>query len=79
MTIYRRRGTDRTNFGNLAELVPQTYVIPLRDFVAIDSLFDPTRLVAIRWVFDRTPVGSVILADIGLSNLTTPFLLPEEK
>ncbi len=79
VTIYRRRGTDRTNFGNLAELVPQTYVIPLRDFVAADSLFDPSRLTAIRWVFDRTVLGTVILADIGLSNLTTPFLIPEEK
>jgi hypothetical protein len=57
-------------------LIPQTYVIPLADFRAKDARFNPATLRSIRWVFDGTFAGTVVLADIGLSNISASFLNP---
>jgi hypothetical protein len=57
VTVLKRKGRDKSSFANLAELIPQTYVIPLADFVAAAPAFDPARLVTIRWVFDGTRPG----------------------
>jgi len=48
------------------EPVLQSYVLPLADFAAANPKFDPTRLRAIRFIFDRTKRGSVILDAVGL-------------
>ncbi len=67
--IYRRKGRDKTQFPTLAEPVMQTYVIPLAAFSAGGSAFDPAGLRNIRLVFDRAPVGAVMVDDIGLTTL----------
>jgi dienelactone hydrolase len=46
--------------------VLKTFVIPLADFVAANSAFRPAELAQIRFRFDRTPAGSVVIDDVGL-------------
>ena len=48
-----------------SEPVLQSYAIPLADFVEAGDGFDPARTVRIRFVFDRTPRGSIVLDNIG--------------
>ncbi len=48
-----------------SEVVFQSFAYPLRDFVVVNPDFDPTRLAAVRFLFDRTPVGVVVLDDVG--------------
>ena len=64
--IYRRAGRDEQRFQNLFEIVPQTYVVPLADFGTAGG-FQPSRIRSIRIVFDRTPLGTVIMDDVGLN------------
>ena len=79
VTVLKRKGQDKTSFASLAELIPQTYVIPLADFTAAAPAFDPSRLVAIRWVFDGTRAGTVVLTDVGLSNIDPLFLAADKR
>jgi len=74
VTVLKRKGEDASSFGSLAELVPQTYVIPLDDFHAANPQFASGRLAAVRWLFDGTRAGTVMLTDVGLSNLAPAFL-----
>jgi hypothetical protein len=73
VTVLKRKGRDKAVFASLAELVPQTFVIPLADFRAATPSFDPGKLTTIRWVFDGTRAGTVVLTDIGLSNIDPAF------
>ena len=75
VTVVKRKGSDKKNFANLWELIPQTYVIPLADFAAAEPRFDPARLTTVRWVFDRTRAGTVVLTDVGLSRIDPAFFL----
>lgn len=77
MTVYRRRGLDASRFPTLYELMLQTYVIPLSDFVALDSGFDPGTLRSLGLRFDRAVAGTVVVTDIGLSSPRPAFLSPE--
>ncbi len=79
VTVLKRRGQDKANFASLAELVPQTYVIPLTDFIAAAPAFDPSRLARIRWVFDGTRAGTVVLTDVGLSNIDPLFFTAAKR
>jgi dienelactone hydrolase len=79
VTVLRRKGRDKTSFASQAELVPQTYVVPFADFRAATPGFDPARVRTLRWVFDGTRAGTVVLTDIGLSNIDPAFLLPERR
>lgn len=79
VTVLRRKGRDKSNFASQSELIPQTFTLPLADFRAAVPGFDPARLVSIRWVFDGTRAGTVVLTDIGLSNLDPAFLVPERR
>jgi hypothetical protein len=79
VTVLKREGRDKKDFRTEWELIPQTYVIPLADFAGAEPRFDPARLVGVRWVFDRTRAGTVVLTDIGLSNLDPGFLLPAHR
>jgi hypothetical protein len=74
VTVYRRKGRDKRNFAALYELTLQTYTIPLADLAAAEPRFDPTRLVRIRLVFDRTLAATVVLTDVGLSTPDPAFL-----
>lgn len=54
-----------------AELVPQTFTLPLADFCAANAHFDPRQLERITFHFQHAQPGSVLLDDIGFS-LQTP-------
>lgn len=49
-----------------AEPVLQSYALPLADFVKVNPAFDPRSVRSIRFIFDRTRRGSVILDGVGL-------------
>jgi hypothetical protein len=44
----------------------QSFELLLADFKTQNPAFDPTRLAAIRFVFDRSPAGVVLVNEIGL-------------
>ena len=79
VTVLKRKGRDKTSFASQSELIPQTFTLPLADFRAAAPGFDPSRLASIRWVFDGTRAGTVVLTDIGLSNLDPAFFAPERR
>jgi hypothetical protein len=67
----------RVQFRKMAALtsepILQTWSLPLRDFVEANRAFSPGALSAIRFRFDRSPKGTIILDDIGFSyNRHTP-------
>ena len=76
VNIYRRKGRDAQRLGRQSELVLQTFVIPLSDFADADAGFDAGQLSSIRLLFDRTKAGTVVVTDIGLSDLDPSFLSP---
>ena len=68
MTVTRRR--DRETASGSArsyELVLQSYRIPLVDFRAAAPGLDPRRITTVRFLFDRTPAGTVLLDDVGFA------------
>jgi hypothetical protein len=48
-----------------SEAVLQHFEFPLADFVAANPAFDPARLAQVRFVFDRTEAGVVVLDNVG--------------
>jgi len=58
--------------GPGSEPLFQTYRFPLADFAAANEDFDPERIAEIRFVFDRTPQGRVILDDVGFDGMRLP-------
>jgi dienelactone hydrolase len=72
--VNRRRGRDKSNYATTYEVVLQTYVIPLADFVRAKPGFDPARLKTLRLVFDRTVAGTIVLSDIGVSKIARGFM-----
>jgi dienelactone hydrolase len=72
--VLRRERFERTAFRSRFEIVPQTYVIPMRDFARLNSAFSARKLRAIRLVFDRVEGGTVIVDGIGVSNMDPAFL-----
>jgi hypothetical protein len=65
--IYRRAGRDAQRFTNIYELIPQTFVMPLADFVETAPEFDAAGLASIKLVFDRTDAGTIVVEHVGLS------------
>ncbi len=51
--------------GASSEVVFQSFAFRLRDFTAANPEFDATQLASIRFLFDRTPEGVVVLDDVG--------------
>jgi len=70
LDIRVRRRNDADQFGEQWELVLQSFSIPLADFDGVD----PATLSEIRLVFDLTEAGTVVVDDIGFSNLDPAFL-----
>jgi len=71
--VLRRADREQSNFANTYELVLQTYVMPLADFVTESPRFAPDKLRSIRLVFDRAPAGTIILDDVGVSAIDPAF------
>ena len=51
-----------------SEPVFQSFEFPLAAFVEADPVFDPANLTTVRFIFDRTPAGVVVLDDLGFRN-----------
>jgi hypothetical protein len=73
--VLRVAGEDKKRFATTYELVLQSYSVPLRDFVARNASFDPTRVRHIRFVFEPTIAGTIILDEIGFSKLDPAFIV----
>jgi hypothetical protein len=71
--ILRRADEEKQRYPMQYELVLQTYVMPLSDFVRAEPGFDPTHLRSIKLVFDRLVAGTVVVDDIGVSSTTGAF------
>lgn len=56
---------NQEQYGNAWEPVLQTYEIPLSKLVEADPQFEPAQLQTIRWRFDDSPTGVVILDEVG--------------
>jgi hypothetical protein len=76
--ILRRADEERQRYPTQYELVLQTYVMPLSDFVQASPSFDPTHLRSMRLVFDRLVAGTVVVDDVGISATASPFLVGGE-
>jgi dienelactone hydrolase len=72
--VMRRRDQERDRFQEHWEVILQTYSIPLSDFTAIQPDLNLSGLREIRFVFDGSPAGEVVLDQIGLSLLDPAFL-----
>ncbi len=62
----------RTRFSTIAALEPpssetalQTVILPLADFVRANPKLDLTRLRGVRFVFDRSPAGMLLVDEVG--------------
>jgi len=71
---YTRLANESKQFGKPWEITLQTFELPLADFAAAAPGFDPTALSAIRFRFDLSPEGLVIVDNIGLAAGTAPGL-----
>lgn len=71
--ILRRRDLEKERFERHWELMLQSYAIPVRDFVDAAPGLDPSRLTAVRLVFDRAEAGEVVLDDLGFVDLDPAF------
>jgi hypothetical protein len=67
--ILRRRDVEDDRFGSLAESVLQSYAIPLADFKSVEPRLDLARLARVRFLFDRSMAGTVLVDDIGFARL----------
>ena len=72
--VLRVEGEDKKRFGTTYELVLQSFSVPLRDFAAQNASFDPRRLRRIRFVFEPTVAGTIVLDEIGFSKLDPAFI-----
>lgn len=71
--ILRRGDLEEERFTELAELVLQSYSIPLSDFTLIRPALDLRSLREIRLVFDLSEAGTVVVDDVGISYLDPAF------
>ena len=51
--------------GLKSEVVFQTFEFPLEAFAKANPALDPTNLVVVRLILDRTPAGVIVLDDVG--------------
>jgi dienelactone hydrolase len=73
--VYRREGRDAQRFASIAELIPQTFVLPMSAFMRASPEFDPSKVRTLRFVFDRTVAGTVVVDDVGISTPVDPAVL----
>jgi hypothetical protein len=71
--ILRRRDLERARYARLAELVLQTYSIPLADFSRAAPNLDLASIRSVRFLFDRAPAGTVVIDEIGFSAMDPAF------
>jgi dienelactone hydrolase len=59
---------EKKSIETFSERIMQTYEMPIHSFIGNNSLFDPSKLQSIRFIFDRSDKGSIMLDDIGFSD-----------
>jgi hypothetical protein len=72
--ILRRGDLEEQRFNELAELVLQSYSIPLADFTSLRPALDLRSLAMIRLVFDLSEGGTVVVDDVGIAFLDPAFI-----
>ncbi len=72
--VLRRRDLEEDRFRTPWELILQHFSIPLGDFAHRNPRLDLGALRRIRFVFDKSPRGTVVLDDVGLARLPESFL-----
>lgn len=72
--ILRRRDIEADRFQTQWELVLQSFSIALGEFTQDNAQFDPASLRSVHFVFDQTPAGTVVMDNVGFSNLPAAFL-----
>ncbi len=73
ISILRRKDIERQRYSDNFDLVLQTYSILLSDFVDENPRLDISKLRTIRFVFDRSNAGTVVVDDLGFSELLPGF------
>jgi hypothetical protein len=58
---------EKKHIEKFSERLLQTYEMPIRRFIDGNLSFEPSRLKSIRFIFDRSDKGSIMLDDIGFS------------
>jgi hypothetical protein len=71
--IMRRRDLEEDRYAKLAELVLQSYSMPLADFRRAAPAIDLSALRSVRFLFDRAPAGTVVIDGIGFSSMDAAF------
>jgi dienelactone hydrolase len=69
---FTRLPDESDLYGDAWEPVLQTFELPLQAFAAAKPGFDPAALREVRFVFDRSPEGVVILDDVGFAEEPSP-------
>ncbi|MBN2593949.1 MAG: hypothetical protein JXA81_10615 [Sedimentisphaerales bacterium] len=59
---------ERKFIEEFSERILQTYEIPFHSFIEKNDLLDPAKLESIRFIFDRSDTGCIMLDDIGFSD-----------
>jgi hypothetical protein len=58
---------EKKFFKMFSERIFQTYQIPITHFTENNAAFNPAKLETIRLVFDRSPKGTIMLDELGIS------------
>jgi hypothetical protein len=58
---------EKKLFKMFSERIFQTYQIPVSHFTENNAAFNPAKLETIRFVFNRSPKGTIMLDEIGIS------------
>lgn len=73
---FTRLPDESEVYGDAWEPVMQTFELPLRAFAEAKPGFDPSALREVRFVFDRSPEGVVILDDVGFAEQVQRLNVP---
>jgi hypothetical protein len=76
---FTRLPGESSDYGNASEATLQTFSLPLADFVQVQPRFAPSGLHTVRFVFDRSPQGVVLLDEVGFAEPAPPAATPEKK
>jgi dienelactone hydrolase len=66
--IAKWKWLEKKYFSVFSERILQTFEIPLSQFSKANPAFDPCKLKSIRFVFDRSLKGEIMLDDIGIAS-----------
>jgi len=58
---------EKKRIEKFSERILQTYEMPIHSFIESNFSFEPSELESIRFLFDRSDKGSIMLDDIGFS------------